>query len=134
MSSGTIPESLGGLKSLTVMYLSANQLSGIEPLAYGVCVYMCGLLLRLGCFLVGTFGALVYMGVQVSCCVSMSTGAIPESLGRLTNLTELFIDSNQLSGIEYFSCVRILRGFASFFALGRLLIMFLRALANMERE
>ncbi|WP_170227872.1 leucine-rich repeat domain-containing protein [Aequorivita lipolytica] len=73
---GTLPASLGQLKSLEKLELSFNPISGSIPAELGNLPQL---------------EVLAINGTAVS-------GSIPESLGNLSNLKQLHLSSNQLSG------------------------------------
>ena len=76
---GSIPESLGDLQSLKALFLGANQFTG---------------------------DSFHFSGWPVPCdhpeftilLLPFTAGAIPESLGNLQNLKELYLFKNHLSG------------------------------------
>ena len=92
-STGPIPHQLANLTSLEGLYLDGNQLSGgcycfDDSLLFsnGVTVALFDLVSVT--VLTCEFGAI---GVAV-------TGPIPQQLATLTNLQELYLNNNQLSG------------------------------------
>ena len=74
--SGSIPEELGNLSNLTVLYLNNNQLTGSIPEELGNLSNLTVLYLN----------------------NNQLTGPIPEELGNLSNLTYLYLNNNQLTG------------------------------------
>jgi Leucine-rich repeat (LRR) protein len=73
---GTIPESLGNLTQLSVLYLEENNLSGSIP---------------------GSLGNLTQLS-ELTLNENLLSGSIPESLGNLSQLNYLDLSYNQLSG------------------------------------
>jgi hypothetical protein len=74
---GTIPEELGDLKSLSALRLQDNALTGNIP---------------------ATIGKLTNLTIIVLSNNKMITGSIPKEIGNLKNLTSLALSSNNLSG------------------------------------
>jgi len=73
--SGTVPESLGNLSNLEVLYLFNNQLAGPIPAS------------------LGSLSSLEWLYLHSN----QLTGSIPSSLGNLSNLQVLSLEANNLS-------------------------------------
>ena len=98
--SGSIPESIGNLTNLTILYLFTNQLSGSIPDSIGNLSNLVALGL-LNNNLSGSIPAslgdlseLEWLGLSEN----QLSGPIPESFGKLSKLSVLILDENQLSG------------------------------------
>ncbi|CAM9992582.1 unnamed protein product [Scytosiphon promiscuus] len=81
--SRTIPEEMGKLTALQKLYLSTNKLGGENRQKYKIS------------------GAFIFYSPLNSCQLrwfAMSTGTIPEELGNLIALEQLYLGSNNLSG------------------------------------
>jgi len=101
---GTIPESIGNLKSLTRLslgkHLTTNQLSGSIPISISELGGLEYLLLS-GNQLSGEipneiFNILTLKNITIS--NNQLTGIIPDNIGNALNLTHLSVGGNQLSG------------------------------------
>ena len=73
---GAVPQELGELIQLKVLYLSSNQLSGSIPSELGKLINL----------------------TRLDLWDNELSGAIPPELGKLTNLSELYLSENQLKG------------------------------------
>jgi hypothetical protein len=104
-SPGHIPTEIGQLRHLTQLFLSENQLTGVCVVAVGMCAVWAG-----ACWYDsqdlcnGRSGRACYVFV---CCGAnwliftenkLIEGTIPTEIGRLAQLSELDLRSNQLTG------------------------------------
>ena len=98
---GSLPEELGNLEKLTVLYLHTNQLTGSIPRNIGDLTQLETLVLaynRLSGEIppeIGNLENLTYLRLDRN---QLLTGPIPPELGNLGKLTFLWIDGNQLTG------------------------------------
>eukprot|EP00903_Cladosiphon_okamuranus_P012364 g11589.t3 len=97
---GSIPEALGSLANITVLYLTDNQLTGPIPEALGSLANLEKLSLS-GNQLRGpipeALGSLANLE-KLSLSGNQLRGPIPEALGSLANLEKLSLSGNQLRG------------------------------------
>ncbi len=97
---GAIPPELGGLSSLSSLYLGVNQLTGAIPPELGSLSSLSRLYLY-GNQLTGAIppelGGLSSLS-RLSLGVNQLTGAIPPELGGLSSLSLLYLGGNQLTG------------------------------------
>uniref|UniRef100_A0A0D9UWT7 Protein kinase domain-containing protein n=1 Tax=Leersia perrieri TaxID=77586 RepID=A0A0D9UWT7_9ORYZ len=104
---GVIPESIGKLENLTVLYLNDNSLSGHVPCSVGNLTKLINLQMQgnklegpipvdLGNIpdFLGNVKALRVLNLTMN----RFSGPIPEALGNINNLQELYLAYNNLSG------------------------------------
>jgi hypothetical protein len=98
--SGTLPESLGNLSNLELLFLQDNKLIGSIPESLGNLTNLTTLYLQLNELsgsIPSSLGSLTNL-VNLHLYENELSGSIPESLSTLTNLTKLHLYRNQLSG------------------------------------
>ncbi len=97
---GYIPESIGNLTSIRILYLNSNQLTGSIPESIGNLTSLIDLSLSNNQLTgsipesIGNLTSLTYLHFGRN----QLTGSIPESIGNLTSLRSLYLDENQLTG------------------------------------
>lgn len=99
---GPLPEFLGNLSSLSVLLLSGNKLSGLIPASFnGTVLKMLWLNNQDGGGMTGPIDVLTTMESLTELWLhgNQFTGAIPDSIGKLTSLKNLNLNQNQLVGL-----------------------------------
>ncbi|XP_035831802.1 receptor-like protein EIX1 [Helianthus annuus] len=94
---GSIPKSLERLRSLEALYLSKNKLTGSVPTFHGNLTKLDLSYNQFSGSIPESLGRLTGLTL-LSLESNLLTGPIPESLGRLTGLTLLNLQSNRLTG------------------------------------
>ncbi len=97
---GTLPNSLGNLSNLGLLYLGSNNLTGSIPESLGSLSNLTKLSLgynKITGSIPGSLGNLSNL-TQLYLIINNLTGSIPESLGNLSNLTQLYLSENNLAG------------------------------------
>ncbi|KAK7848970.1 putative leucine-rich repeat receptor-like protein kinase [Quercus suber] len=98
--SGSIPQELGMLSSLSDLALSSNNLTGVIPASFGNLSDLTTLYLyenQLSSSIPQELGMLSSLS-DLELSSNNLTGVIPTSFGNLSNLTTLYLYENQLSG------------------------------------
>ncbi|KAL5776707.1 hypothetical protein ACOSP7_009633 [Xanthoceras sorbifolium] len=98
---GTIPENLGKLTSLNKLVIRENNITGLIPKSLGLCKDMQLLDLssnRITGSIPEEIGRLQGLDILLNLSSNVLTGPIPESFSNLSNLANLDLSNNMLSG------------------------------------